>query len=139
MPSTSISMLFNRWKKKFFKFLEMQYMFKFIFLWYSFILLYFLRFWHCKNCIGKCPLNEIKIFDEIYEATLQSIFCNNKKARKIRRNLLMRAYKHQEFCDECLLARYQPLDMVLLRNKFKKMNNEQRAAFEAYLKGYYEA
>lgn len=68
-----------------------------------------------------------------------SHICNNDKARRIRRNLLMRRYRNQEFCNACLLYRYQPFDMILLRNKYLKMTHNQRAEFEKYLRGYYES
>lgn len=76
------------------------------------------------------------VIGNIYEQKYSQI-CNNSKARKIRRNLLTKAYNKQTFCKSCLLCRYQPFDIILMRNKYKKMSLEQLADFEKYLNGYF--
>ncbi len=76
------------------------------------------------------------IVDNIYRDYISKIY-NGKEVRRVRRHLLMgKAYK-ENFCNNCLLPRYNSLNSVLFRNRYKKMAIEERSDFFQKITNYY--
>ena len=77
------------------------------------------------------------VIGNISKQSLSQLY-NGKRARLIRRHLLMGNLNKEPFCKNCLLPRYDNYSGTLARNKYNKMTIEERNVFFQEIRNYYD-